>query len=314
MSKSSKKKTSSKTPKESTSTATPTPETLPTTPVDLVAAKQSLDAQVANGLPQASADAEYNKLKGIASKQGAAVSGLVGADGNAATILSNQLFPEGSLGRVSTGFDASGNRIAENQDVLNRFKGIANHYFENPLSGDEKEYTQTLKDRSNGYTTSEMTQMREQLGRENKTGLQTALAEMAKQNRGVRGPRSARLNTIISNTYGNNLLKNEQDLQVRNADEKTKRLSLYGDQVNTNSTNIYNRQSGTLANYSTALKSQQADEQDRAKFNLNQVAAEKAGQYGSYFGGLNLALGNKQAASTKDYNEQMLEIAKKGYS
>lgn len=306
---------------------TPTEEPVSTTPVDLVAAKKSLDAQVAagirpdgtfdpsKGISGEQANAEYERLKGVAQKQGKAVSGLVGADANAATLLSNQLFPEGSLGRVSTGFDANGNRIFENQDILDRYKGIASHYFENPLSDSEKDYTQTLKDRSKGYTTDEMQGMREQSNRASNTALSTSLAELAKTNarNGVRGAAGGRMNEIIASQYGRNTLQNEQNLQVKNADEATKRLGLYGEQVNTNATNSYNRIEGSLGSYNTALTARQQDELGRQNTNLSQVAAEKAGQYGSYFGGLNLGLANKQAADTKSYNDEMLKIAKKGY-
>jgi hypothetical protein len=55
------------------------------------------------------------------------------------------------------------------------------------------------------------------------------------------------------------------------------------------------------------------DELERQKFNLNQVAAEKAGQYGTLFGGSQLGMANKSAQETIDYNKQMLDIAKKRY-
>jgi hypothetical protein len=62
-------------------------------------------------------------------KDAKAVSQLLGKeDAEGAAALTRQFFPEGSLGRVSSGFDDNGNRIRENQDVLDRARGAMEAY------------------------------------------------------------------------------------------------------------------------------------------------------------------------------------------
>lgn len=58
-----------------------------------------------------------------------AISQLLGQeDAEGAAALTRQFFPEGSLGRVSSGFDKNGNRIQENQDILDRARAAMEAY------------------------------------------------------------------------------------------------------------------------------------------------------------------------------------------
>lgn len=211
-----------------------------------------------------------------------AIADLLGENALGASGLANKLYAPESLGRVSTGFNADGGRITENQDILDRLKEISNRYYKS----------------SEGYTPEEMQAFRESAQREGDIALKTATNSLNKISPNLRGGAGARIVANMGRQYGENIIKNEQDINIRNADEKQKRLGEY---------------QGSVNNYGNALTSMRNDELERQKFNLNQVAAEKAGQYGTLFGGSQLGMANKSAQETIDYNKQMLDIAKKRY-
>jgi hypothetical protein len=238
-------------------------------------------------------------------KDAKAISQLLGReDAEGASALTRQFFPEGSLGRVTTGFDESGNRIRENQDILDRARAAMEAYgpgggarrsadvqnlIDRSRAGlDRSSETQSTLDRTKaglgrtaedaailskmeaatnrsgetqslidqaagrvgrtaetrgfidrmnaateGFNSAENQAMLEQQMRGINQGFQQGQQRIA-QNAGKMGIRGGTLAALASRNQkaaGRAEAQARQDLFVRNADEKQRRLVQYGDAV-----------------------------------------------------------------------------------
>lgn len=257
------------------------------------------------------------------SERDQAIANLVGPGAQGATALSENLFAPGSLGRVSTGFDASGNRIAETQDALNRAKGAALKYSGaavdaqgNPISRRSADVTATVdaaRAGLGGYSAAEQQGMKEQALAGANQAQATNMRELAKMRARSGGRMGGGQERIMARDNAAIRSNVSRDISVKNADEKQKRLGEFGGLVRGVEGEEYNKMQDSNKTYSDLLAKTRADELERGKFNIEQVGAEKAGQFGSYFGGLNLGLANKQFDEGKRYNDEILAIAKKKY-
>ncbi len=187
---------------------------------------------------------------------------LLGPDAQGATDLADRFFKEGSLGRVDE------SRPAAVQDYLNRYReGLG------------------------GYTGAEQQGQLEQAQRGIDTQYQTSLGQLAKAQArgGVRGAAATRQQSNLDRSRMGEQQNLQQDLLVRNADEKQKRLG----------------------EYAQSLEGARSDELDRRKLNLDQLASERAGSAGTYFNALDL--GQQRRGADRDYklNKEMLDIAKR---
>lgn len=187
---------------------------------------------------------------------------LLGPGTQAATDLANRFFAEGSLGRVNE------ERPAAVQDYINRYQ-----------AGLE------------GYSSPELQAQREQAQRGIDTQYQTGLAQLAKAQArgGVRGAAAGAAQRNMNRARMGEQQNLEQDIFVRNADEKQRRLG----------------------EYARSLEGARADELDRRKFNLEQGASERAGGMGTFFE--SLKLGQQRQGADRDYqlNRRMLDIARR---
>lgn len=238
-------------------------------------------------------------------KDAKAISQLLGKeDAAGAAALTRQFFPESSLGRVSSGFDANGNRIRENQDVLDRARAAMEAYgagggarrssdVQNLIdrsragldrsaetqanldrtkaglgrtaedagilskmeaatnrSGESqalidqansrvgrtqetKDYLGRLNSATAGYSSPENQAMLEQQMRGINQGFQQGQQRIANNagKMGIRGGTLAALAAKNQRAAGRAEAETRQDLFVKNADEKQKRLMQYGDAV-----------------------------------------------------------------------------------
>lgn len=190
------------------------------------------------------------------------IQNLVGPGAEGATALANQLYAPGGLGRVTTGFDAQGNRIDENQQILNRYDAMAQQYF-GPAPGRAGEtsayLTQLQKNiqhtpeterylagmnAAQGRTGEDADVIRRmQAGLEGYTGAENqGYMESARQ--GIDQQYRTQLRDInklrgkggvtggLERELGRDTIRANQDLQrdifVRNADERQNRLHGYG--------------------------------------------------------------------------------------
>lgn len=208
--------------------------------------------------------------------------------GSQANELVKQFFPEGSLGRVSSGVDANGNRIGETQDVLDRFASFRG------TGGPVADTVARLKAGLEGYTADENTAMREAADRQSKSAYETNISQLAKTQArsGVRGASANAQMANIAAARQKQVDENAQNLMIKNADEKQKRLESYAG---------YERQANI--DYANALQGQRTDELNRSMINLDKVAAERGGQTGTFFQGVGLGL-------TRDQQDRDEELAK----
>lgn len=220
--------------------------------------------------------AKTGLLAGLTKKQLTSINKLIGGGTKGASALADALFSSGSLGRVSTGLiedkDEAGNvigshRVKENEDLLNAYKSSLQ-----------------------GYSAPELQAQREQATGEINNQYLTQMSQAAKNNAKsmVRGGASTAgaqdLNQQRIQTQGNV----EQNIFMKNADEKYRRLGEYGN----------------------VLGGMRADELSRQQFNLGQVGAEKSGQYGTFFGALGAGQAKNQQQYMADFNKKLLDIYK----
>jgi len=194
-------------------------------------------------------------------KDSQAVQDLLGPDARGAKVISDNLYSEGSLGRLNE------ERPAAVQDYINRY-----------YSGLE------------GYAAPELQGMREQAQRGVDNQYQQSLVQFAK-NRARSGVRGAAAGATMRNLDRERIGQQqnlEQDLLVRNADEKQNRLG----------------------QYAGALEGARADEAERRRFNLGQLGTERAGQSDTYFNSLNLGLQRQGMADSKEISKKQLALAR----
>lgn len=243
--------------------------------------------------------------KTVGQKEAEAVQGLVGPDAAGAKVLADTLFKEGSLGRVSSGFDKDGNRIFENQDVLNRYKAIANQYlnkdtrrsadqqavlnqdraamdrYAGPGAGRSAD-TQGILDRYKanlaGYDNPELNALYETSTRNINQDYASQLSDIRGVANRLRGGAAARMAFLANKQRGNQIRALNTDLFARGADEKRRALDAYAGQVSSTEATEFGRQMDTRNAYATRLGNVENAEYGRL---MDTQAA-----YGSALGGI----------------------------
>lgn len=279
---------------------------------------------------------------------------LLGPGAAGAGILAGELFAPGSLGRVSTGFDAQGNRIFETQDILNRLAAIRNFYQTNrtertqetkdqlarlladvEYSPEEQDIIRRQQAGLEGYSAAELQAAREETLGEVEKAKAAELRNLSRL-RGMGATGTGALERSLARDAARARGEIERDIFIKNADEKQRRLGDYGTYMGA----LRSARSGRLGAYGTALSGAEEadyqrrqgdyqkmmetqgtyanqlaltreDELKRHLENLGRLEKEKAGQYGSFFGGLNLNLANRQFEESQRINDALYKLAKK---
>ena len=170
------------------------------------------------------------------------ISDLLGSGATAANDVANQFFGDGSLGRVDE------SRDAETQGALDREKALADQYGQR--SGEVQDTIDRNKAMLAGYDAPEMQAIREAAQRGIDTQYQTQSRQLAlnQARSGVRGASAAaqanNLDRQRLETQGNL----EQDLFVKNADEKRRALNDYTNLIGNTTQAEYNRASTSAGN------------------------------------------------------------------
>jgi hypothetical protein len=163
-----------------------------------------------------------------------------------------------------------------------------------------------------GYTSRENNAIRDQRLRGLRRNFAEGRASLARgQNiaRTGRNARTAQLMTLAK-SHGQSASDAENDLFVRNIDEKQRRLQGFTNLIQGLETDERNRADTALANYREALRTDQIDRLEREKINLGQEAASRAERFGGIMGLLGIADSRRNA---KRQNKLMKEqIAKMG--
>lgn len=227
---------------------------------------------------------------------------VVGEDAPGAKVLAEQLVPEGSAGRVGTGFrtdangqvmrDAEGNpiRVGETAEDIARAKEFA--ATAGMRTGEMADVLARHKAGLEGYTGQESQAFREAAQRGIDTQYKTGLSQLARAQArsGVRGASAAAQSANMDRARLEQQQQLEQDLLVKNADEKQRRLGAYGQALSTQESAEYSRTKEAGQMYSDTLAKQRADELARERYNVEGAAAENAGRADIYFKGIDTGL------------------------
>lgn len=274
--------------------------------------------------------------------------------------LAEKLFSEGSLGRVSTGFNPDGTRIAENQGILNQldakrgiFSGIGGGRtaatsgvlsslaakkdlysgIGGGRTGATSDYIARLKEASNGYTSQENQAARESMRRGVESNYKTntrQLSDIAARSN-MSGPALAALLAKSGKQRNRDLDQQEQDLFIKDADEKQRRLGQYGQELqgiegteygrsrealsDYTKTNLdvegqeYDRSRQATSDYADRLDVSRADEAERAKYNIGQMEKERGGYAGTLIGSANVAEQRRATKEQEGIAKKQLKLA-----
>lgn len=237
----------------------------------------------------------------------AAINKLFGQDLGGAAALGKSVFGDGSLGRV----DAS--RPSEVQDLINQSLGIANFYGPGgqKRSADTQDYVARLKASLEGYTAPELQAQRESMNREINSQYKGAEASLGRNiaRSGIRGGVAGALYEDIANKSAHQKAQNEQDIYIKNADEKQKRLTTYGGELSGIEGTEYGRMMDTNKYAQDSIANARADEEKRTEYNLGQGAAEKAGYLATLYGGLGYGLQKKGMKQNKKISLAAIKAA-----
>lgn len=316
-------------------------------------------------------------------KDAKAISTLLGdKDAEGAAALTRQFMPEGALGRVNAerpeeynditsrykaaseayGPGGGARRSAESQDVLDQYKGKLSRSGEmqgildrfrtgTARTGEDAEYLGRLKGGLGGYSSEENQAALEQQMRESNSAYDAAKTQLSQNagKLGVRGGTLAALSGKIDKQSARDQLGARQDIFLKNADEKQKRLETYGSEVgriqgdeqgrtkdysnllrdteredNTRldayagmvkdaETTEFDKGRLATGDYFNTLKTMRDDELGRQKTNMDQAATERAGQASTYFGGLERGAAVRSQEEEKKLNRGYYNMAKKAY-
>lgn len=224
------------------------------------------------------------ELKAKANKK--ALEGLYGAEGVAAgNALNNKFLQPGALGRVDT-------NLAGASEQLERLRGLHDSTARDPMQSD---VLNRMKGGLEGYTSEENQAQREQMERGLNSGYATSAGQLAKaQARGkVYGAAGAaqQQNLIRSTQDSRDTL--QQDLMVKNIDEKNRRLTEYGNYGRGLNDEEFNRRAGATKLYGETESGLRDEELGRQKLNLGQANAETAAQIGAFTGAGATAIAKK---------------------
>lgn len=222
--------------------------------------------------------------------------------------MAGQLFAPGSMGRVDE------QRPQETMDLIAQQKALSNFY--GPAgqgrSADVQDYLARQKAGLEGYNAPEMTAMREQAAREGQQAYQTASSQLARQQArsGVRGASaSAQLSNLAASKQRGDM-QLSQDMMIKNADEKNRRLNQYGQAVQGAETDEFGRGQTAMNAYAGSIDTAQKNELERQRANMDQQAAERTGYADTIYGMSDLANQNQAGKTNRRYTNTLTTIAR----
>jgi len=241
-------------------------------------------------------------------QQDAAIGKLLGPGTEGAAALADRFFGEGSLGRMDY-------MSPEERAIPGEYKAQYDKYKSGAPSADVQDILNRYKAGLEGYNSQELTGMREQAmrGVDSQYATSSRRAAISRAASGVRGPAGLAQQAALDRDRINAQSNMEQDLFVKNADEKQRRLGEYSNVLGNVEKTAYDRAGETLAKYGNALAAVRTDDVATKGYNDQKLADEKAGSFGTYFGALNLGLAKQGQAEDFALNNEYLKIAKKRY-
>ena len=223
-------------------------------------------------------------------------------------------FYEGGLGRLQRYKDAAGNDIyttPEQQAALARYKQFSDQYADGGRSADTQDLIGRYKAGLEGYSSAESQGFREQAQRGIDQQMKTQLGQLrtTQARGGVRGASAAAQQANLDRMRMGEQQTLEQDLFVRNADEKQRRLQAYGDTLRGVEGEEYGRKMQTQQAYQQSLTGQEDRNRDSERYDLETAAAEKSGMLNSVLTAADLG---QQERKFKTQQQLWREALKRG--
>jgi hypothetical protein len=205
----------------------------------------------------------------------------------------NKNFP-GPLGRLNAGrTQESANYL----DLLSSFADPNNASYAGNRSLEMRDTVGRMKSGLDGYTGQEYQGMREQQARDTDQNFMTSRAQLARGQNNYRTgntQKSAQL-LELSKAFGQKRADLEQDLFVKSADEKQRRLETFGKFLGDTETTEFNRGRDARTDYGTNMVGMQNKETDNAKFNLGQEKADNATRIGTIMANIGIVESKRNA-------------------
>lgn len=248
--------------------------------------------------------ASANTPEAIQAEKDRAIADLVGKHGAGASGLVDKFYAPRSMGRVDESRSSEVSGVLDHLSAIRDTYGIPGKNRSAELSAN----LNSLKSQSEGYASPEYQAMREQQRRGTESAYKTqdsATNRSIIRNR-LSGSQAALMKNLVQRNRSEAQGRNEQDLMIRSADEKYRRVGEYGNTLRGVEDTEFNRMRETLGDYSDTLNATRDDELKRRLINLDQVNAEKAGQAGTYFGAINLG-------ETRDTNKRNDKLSRDIY-
>lgn len=233
-----------------------------------------------------------------------ALSMLYGERGvNAGNALINKFLPEGALGRVYTDVGATPAAV----DTMDRYNALNTKF-----AGRDDLQTDVLarmKGGLEGYTSPEYQAQREQMQRGLSSNLQTSLSQLAKsQARGkVYGAAATAQAGNMARAAQQTKDTLEQDLMVKNIDEKQRRLFDYGQYGRGLTEEEYGRQAESTKLLGDEARKVRDETLEREKINLGQSNAEIAAQIGAFTGAGSTSLSERNLEEQRKIQRRALK-------
>lgn len=206
-------------------------------------------------------------------------------------------------------------RAPETTNALNNLQSLADPTFASYAGARTPEMVQYLNDlkaSTAGYDSTELTALREQRRRELERGFSSGRASLARgQNRAQVGgvSRTAQL-LELAKDYGAQGAAAENDLFVKGADEKQRRLETYGNALSGETQNEFDRGQSARQSYTDYLTNVQNTELDKQKANLGQSAVNNAIQTSGILGILGIGEARRNNRRT---NKLLKKLNGNGY-
>ena len=227
-----------------------------------------------------------------------ALGDLYGAEGvNAGNALINKFLQPGALGRVDTNLPGATESLGRYQQLNDRYNA------RDPMQTDVLNRMQGGLD---GYTSQENQAQREQMMKGLQSNYATSSSQLARaQARGkVFGAAGAAQQANLARDSEASKNDLEQQLMIKNIDEKRSRLNEYGQYGQTLTNDEFTRQSQNTKAYGDEASRLRDEELGRQKINIGQANAETAGQIGAFTGAGATALAQQNTDAAQDIQRQ----------
>lgn len=226
-------------------------------------------------------------------------------------------FYEGGLGRMAQYDRGDGTKTyttPEMQAALGRYKQYSDQYANGGRTADTSDLISRYKAGLEGYSSAESQGFREQAQRGIDQQMRTQLGALrtSQARGGVRGASAAAQQANLDKMRMGEQQNLEQDLFVRNADEKQRRLQAYGDTLRGVEGEEYGRQMQSQNAYAAALGGQEQSNRESSKYDLDRLMAEKSGAMSSVLTAADLAQQERNTKRKLDLWNQALRRNRSG--